>query len=211
MVFRILYHHGTSRYAGQFHARCHCGPFSPILASWQLEKQRRTAQRASRHNANAQVSPPGGPGRPAPIDMERARAVAFEEKPAAKLSILEECKARCADARAKMKADAAKNASKNLGNSHGFSTPDRFRTLDAVKMLPNNRSRSHSASASRHASGARTAESVSQATTSLTVRSAVQIRSDRAFKEGEAAANTFPSRLSCDILGGHWRCPPTMR
>ena len=92
--------------------------------------------------------------------MERARAVAFEEKPAAKLSILEECKARCADARAKMKADAAKNASKNLGNSHGFSTPDRFRTLDAVKMLPNNRSRSHSASASRHASGARTAESV---------------------------------------------------
>ena len=39
-----------------------------------------------------------------------------------------------------------------------------------------------------HASGARTAESVSQATTSLTVRSAIQIRADRAFKEGFAEA-----------------------
>lgn len=66
-----------------------------------------------------------------------------------------------------------------------FSAPAPFRTLDSVKMLPNTRSsRSRSLSPYRHASGARTNESASIATTAITVRSAIQIREDRAFREG---------------------------
>jgi len=71
-------------------------------------------------------------------------------------------------------------------SSGEFSKPSRWQSLDTVKLLPKQRgsAKRHSLSGSRYASGSRSVASVSAATTSLTVRSAVQIREDRSFKEG---------------------------
>jgi len=125
------------------------------------------------------------------------RAVGFDVKPAPppKYDVLAEAMARCAAARAKMVAEKLRNGEGNpfktgQGQGEAFSTPSSFRTLDSVKMLPSNRSRARNGDALggrspyRHASGARTNESPSIATTAITVRSAVQIREDRAFNEG---------------------------
>lgn len=105
------------------------------------------------------------------------------------LSALEEVALRYADARKRMAQSDAKQAgglllSKSFGtrDDSGFSTPAQWRSLDSIKAIPK-RGRSLSPGARLHASGARTEPSVSLATTSLTVRSAVQIRADRAFKQ----------------------------
>lgn len=101
-----------------------------------------------------------------------------------KLSVWEEVRLKYNAARQKMDDEATKARNNSKKSQPRDENPfsfqlERYRTLDSVKALPRG-----SKSPSRHASGARTAESVSRATTSLTVRSAVQIRTDRAFKEG---------------------------
>jgi len=127
------------------------------------------------------------------------RTVGFGEMPKAKKpankvnDVMQAAMARYAEARAKMAEAASKQqkakAEATGGGSSGpsgsssssFSVPGVFRTLGDVKGLPS--SRNHSRSASRHPSGARSLnDSFSQATTALTVRSAMQISSDRAFK-----------------------------
>jgi len=135
-----------------------------------------------------------------------------DEKPKKELSALEQVALRYAEARKKMMEEEKKNAAgassstvmasknyKSFGtrDDSGFSTPAQWRSLDDVKMIPK-RGRSHSPS--RHASGARTAESVSLATTALTVRSAAMIREDRAFKQdGHFKLNEKPVEVAARL------------
>ena len=133
-------------------------------------------------------------------DVSPVRGVAFEEVPKKKISALEEAMMRHAEAkkaeRARLKkakeqeggdggrSGRTRSMSISVDTRNHLSNPfelEKYRTLDSVKALPKR-------SGSRlHASGARTADSVSRASTSLTVRSTVQIKEDRTFKSGFSA------------------------
>jgi len=94
------------------------------------------------------------------------------------------------------------------GNPFSFKL-ENYRTLDSVKGLPS-RDKKRGPSRHAHASGTRSegrgasADSPSRASTSLTVRSAVQIRADRAFKENFNAVRAElqqPEQLAQLITG----------
>lgn len=113
-------------------------------------------------------------------DRGNTKAVGFLAKPA-KSSVWDEVHAKYAKARAIINTERRANAQGDLLKGFaGTGTASSWRSLTSVKELPRART-------SQHPSGtrsARTGDSASRASTSLTVRSAIQIRADRAFKEG---------------------------
>jgi hypothetical protein len=147
-----------------------------------------------------------------------SKTVGFVSVQERKLSAMDEAALKHAAARKMM--EAREKAAKTKVKKTGAAVTDRdgnpfsfklenYRTLDSVKGLPS-RDKKRGPSRHAHASGTRSegrgasADSPSRASTSLTVRSAVQIRADRAFKENFNAVRAElqqPEQLAQLITG----------